>query len=97
MPSRSWKHGQQKVFGISFSLSHYAFGEMDCAAAKYKLAIESSKKHRFVHEEAVACEQAAAFHEEVGNKDLADELMRRALKCYQTWGAEKKVDSLLEL
>ena len=77
--------------------SHYAFGETDCAAAKYELAIESSKKHRFVHEEAVACEQAAAFHEEVGNKDLADELMRRALKCYQTWGAEKKVDSLLEM
>jgi len=75
--------------------SHYAFGEMESAATKYRKAIESSHKHRFVHEEAVACEQAAAFHEECGNEDLADELMRRALKCYQTWGAEKKVESLL--
>eukprot|EP00985_Skeletonema_marinoi_P035178 scaffold45871_cov241-Skeletonema_marinoi.AAC.1 len=41
---------------------HYAFGEMDRAAEKYKLAQESSKKHRFVHEEALACELAAAFH-----------------------------------
>jgi hypothetical protein len=34
---------------------------------------------------------------EMGNKDLADELMKRALKCYQAWGAEKKVDLLLEM
>jgi len=76
---------------------HYAFDEMEDAATKYRLAIESSQKHRFVHEEAVACEQAADFHMEMGNKDLADKLMKRALKCYQAWGAEKKVDLLLEM
>mmetsp|Transcript_19347 Transcript_19347/g.27551 ORF Transcript_19347/g.27551 Transcript_19347/m.27551 type:complete len:362 (+) Transcript_19347:2-1087(+) len=69
---------------------HYTFGEMEDAATKYKQAIESSHKHRFFQEEAVACEQAAAFHMEIGNSDLADNLMKRALKCYRAWGAEKK-------
>ena len=76
---------------------HYAFGEMEDAATKYRLSIESARKHRFIHEEAVASEQAAAFHKEMGNNDLADELMKRALECYRTWGADKKVDLLLEM
>ena len=74
---------------------HYAFGEMDLAAEKYKLAEKSSKKHRFVHEEALTCELAAAFHKEAGNKTFETELIDRAVECYQTWGAEGKVESLL--
>jgi len=76
--------------------SHYAYGDMDCAAEKYKLAEESSKKHRFVHEEALACELAAAFHQKAGNSNLVKELLDKAVKCYQMWGAKGKVDSLLE-
>ena len=74
---------------------HYAFGEMDLAAEKYKLAQKSSKKHRFIHEEALACELAAAFHEKAGNVQFVAELIDRAVNCYQTWGAEGKVESLL--
>eukprot|EP00985_Skeletonema_marinoi_P025868 scaffold19435_cov73-Skeletonema_marinoi.AAC.3 len=74
---------------------HYAFGEMDHAAEKYKLAQESSKKHRFLHEEALACELAANFHEKAGNVKFVAELIDRAVSCYQTWGAEGKVESLL--
>ncbi|KAK1736831.1 putative AAA ATPase [Skeletonema marinoi] len=73
---------------------HYAFGEMDLAAEKYMLAQESSKKHRFIHEEALACELAAAFHEKTGNVLFVVELIDRAVNCYQTWGAEGKVESL---
>ena len=74
---------------------HYAFGEIDRAAEKYKLAEESSKTHRFLHEEALACELAAEFHQKAGNKNFVAELIDRAVKCYQTWGAERKVESLL--
>lgn len=74
---------------------HYAFGEMDLAAEKYKLAETSSKKHRFIHEEALACELAAAFHKEAGDKKNVAELIDRAVECYQTWGAEGKVKSIL--
>ncbi len=74
---------------------HYAFGEMDQAAEKYKLAEKSSKTHRFLHEEALACELAADFHKKAGNKNFVAELIDRAVKCYQTWGAEGKVESLL--
>ena len=73
---------------------HYAFGEMDRAAEKYMLAQESSKKHRFIHEEALACELAAAFHEKTGNVQFVAELIVRAATCYQTWGAEEKAESL---
>lgn len=54
---------------------------MEDAAIKYRLAIESARKHRFIHEEAVASEQAAVFHKEMGNHNLADELVKRALEC----------------
>ncbi len=74
---------------------HYAFGEMDQAAEKYKLAEKSSKTHRFLHEEALACELAADFHTKAGNTNFVAELIDRAVKCYQTWGAEGKVESLL--
>lgn len=74
---------------------HYAFGEMDQAAEKYKLAEKSSKTHRFLHEEALACELAADFHKKAGNNHFVAELIDRAVKCYQTWGAEGKVESLL--
>eukprot|EP00985_Skeletonema_marinoi_P029200 scaffold27140_cov92-Skeletonema_marinoi.AAC.1 len=73
---------------------HYAFGETDLAVEKYKLAQESSKKHRFVHEEALTCELAAAFHEKAGNVQFVAELIVRAATCYQTWGAEEKAESL---
>ena len=76
---------------------HYSFGEIEDAATNYRLAIESSQKHRFVHEEALACEQAAEFHKKIGNKDLADELITRATECYETWGADNKVDALREV
>eukprot|EP00985_Skeletonema_marinoi_P030480 scaffold32239_cov116-Skeletonema_marinoi.AAC.1 len=69
---------------------HYAFGEMDRAAEKYKLAQKSSKKHRFIHEEALACELAASFHVKAGNVKFVAELIDRAVNCYQTWGAEGK-------
>ena len=56
---------------------------------------KSSKRHRFVHEEALTCELAAAFHKKAGNKKFVTELIDRAVECYQTWGAEGKVESLL--
>ena len=47
-----------------------------------------------IHEEALACELAAAFHENLGNADLVEKLTGKAVECYQKWGAEKKVNSL---
>ena len=88
-----WNFGN-KLF-LMQAERHYAFGEMDHAAEKYKLAQESSKKHRFVHEEALAYELAATFHEKAGNVKFVAELIDRAVNCYQTWGAEGKVQSLL--
>ena len=75
--------------------SHYALGEIQIAAEKYSQAIESARKHRFVHEEAVACELASIFHQkEMSDQDMSSTLMKRSIECYKTWGAQKKVDAL---
>ena len=84
---------ENKVFLLQAE-RHYAFGEMDDATEKYKLAEASSRRHRFVHEEALSCELASTFHKKIGNNDLANELIRKAIKCYQTWGADKKVEMM---
>ncbi|KAL7539994.1 hypothetical protein ACHAXR_009783 [Thalassiosira sp. AJA248-18] len=74
---------------------HFSIGEFDKAADEYHLSIASAHEHRFVHEEAIGNELAAYFHLDRGREDLSNELMTRAIECYQSWGAEKKARSLL--
>ncbi|KAL7542497.1 hypothetical protein ACHAXR_011828 [Thalassiosira sp. AJA248-18] len=75
---------------------HFSIGKFDKAADEYDLSIASAHKHRFVHEEAIGNELAAYFHLDRGREDLSIELMKRAVECYQSWGAEKKAHSLLQ-
>ena len=74
--------------------SHYSLGEEKLAAEKYSQAIESARKHRFVHEEAMGCELASLFHQKMNDQDLSSSLMKRSIDCYTTWGAQKKVEAL---
>ncbi|KAL3804648.1 hypothetical protein HJC23_008463 [Cyclotella cryptica] len=60
----------------------------------YNTAISLSNKHRFVHEEAIACELFNAFREMNGSVDSNGSL-DRAYQCYQSWGANAKLTSLL--
>ena len=69
---------------------HYATGEFDKAAEEYQQSMTAAHDHHFVHEEAVGSELAAYFYQDRGRKDLANESMKRAIECYQSWGAEKK-------
>lgn len=75
----------------------YSLGDHDKAAKEYQLSIASAHDHRFVHEEAIANELAAYFHLEQGRKDLANGMMQRSMECYQSWGATKKADALLQV
>mmetsp|Transcript_13088 Transcript_13088/g.20741 ORF Transcript_13088/g.20741 Transcript_13088/m.20741 type:complete len:348 (+) Transcript_13088:3-1046(+) len=73
---------------------HFCVGDFDTAAEQYELAIASSHNHRFMHEEAIANELAAHFQSERGMKDISIGLLQQAMRCYESWGAQKKVAKL---
>ena len=76
--------------------NHFSSGELCKAEVEYKLAILFAHDHRFVHEEAVACELAGNFHLEMNRKDHSLCLLKQAVNCYIKWGAHRKADDLLQ-
>jgi predicted ATPase len=95
----SWSHGCKWNFENKLLLlqaeSHYALGNMNSAAEKYRQAVESSRQHRFVHEEAIACELASHFHQKMNDQELSNTYMKRSIECYKTWGAHTKAEVLI--
>ena len=87
---------QNKLHLLQAEYQFY-IGDFDKAADEYKMAISSAKKHRFVHEEAIACELAGYFYLKLGKKVFSDSLLKQAYECYRSWGAEAKASALLHL
>ncbi|WP_437652593.1 trifunctional serine/threonine-protein kinase/ATP-binding protein/sensor histidine kinase [Sorangium sp. So ce1182] len=69
-------------------------GDMSAARELYDRAIASSREHRFLGEEALAYELAAAFHRQHGYPHLARNYLRDARYTYERWGALAKVRQL---
>lgn len=94
----SWSDGCKWNFENKLLLlqaeSDYALGNMNSAAEKYRQAVESSRQHRFVHEEAIACELASLFHQKMNDQELSNRYMKRSIECYKTWGAHTKAMAL---
>lgn len=65
--------------------------------ALYDTAIELSRKHGFVHEEALACEKAARMLLECRRQVEAEAYLSKAMSLYCQWGAQAKVGQLSEL
>ena len=61
--------------------------DMQKAKACFKDAITSSKKHGFIHEEALAYEREGLFFLETDSLDAAKISLRNAYLCYERWGA----------
>ena len=68
--------------------------DLELAALAYDQAISLAGEHRFLHEEALACELAGLFHAEEVRPTLAADYLERARKHYGEWGALAKVDDL---
>jgi PAS domain S-box-containing protein len=60
----------------------------------YEEAIRSAHANEFIHNEAVACENAARFYSARGLDRIAEVYMREALYGYARWGADGKVRQL---
>jgi hypothetical protein len=72
------------------------FSQMNFADAEelYDAAISSSKKHKFVNEEALANELAGRFHLETDRRSMSIPYFSQALEKYKEWGAVAKVREL---
>ncbi|KAL3792871.1 hypothetical protein HJC23_004796 [Cyclotella cryptica] len=73
---------------------YYSNGDFDNAQVMYDKAILSARQHKFVHEEALACELAGNFYLNRGNALAALKHFTFAHGKYLQWGAFAKVKML---
>ena len=77
-------------------LSHA--GEIEEAEVAYHSAIEAARKARFVHEQGLACELAAAHYSRNGSEDgRRRNLLQQALECYKNWGCKPRVEYITKM
>jgi len=65
----------------------YTEGNFDRAASCYDRALQSAIDHKFVHEEAIACELAGDFYYERNFHQKSLAFFKHSIKCYTEWGA----------
>lgn len=63
-------------------------GDFELASQLYEEAIESSRRHKFIQEEAISHELQGMFLYERGLCNDALASLERSVICYRTWGAE---------
>ena len=66
----------------------------DLAEKLYDDAILSSRKHRFLNEEALANELAGHFYRDTGRKEKSSRDFSQAEDKYREWGAIAKADAI---
>ncbi|MDB5763132.1 MAG: hypothetical protein JWQ21_2127 [Herminiimonas sp.] len=71
-------------------------GQIQDAERLYEDSIQSARTGRFVQDEALAFERAAAFYRTRGFSAFADLYLREARACYARWGADGKVAQIDE-
>jgi predicted ATPase/signal transduction histidine kinase/tRNA A-37 threonylcarbamoyl transferase component Bud32 len=72
-------------------------GRVEEALALYDRAVASARQSGFIHEEALAYELAARFHDGLAAGDTATVLLHEARRLYLAWGARAKVEQLERL
>ena len=66
-------------------------GDERAALQKYNASIKSAQDHRFIHEEGLAHERLASFHDHYGRRSEALICFNAAKRCYEHWGAQAVV------
>lgn len=88
----SWNFKQK--FLLMQAEEHYSNGNIDSARECYEHAIEYAKLHKFINDEALACELAANFYFETGDLIASMEHFKLAHEKYIHWGALAKAEKL---
>lgn len=73
---------------------HYLDGSVELAETAYKAAVESSRKHKFLHEEALSHELYGMFCIKNGRVKIGIEQLNTSRDRYAEWGAARKADQL---
>lgn len=71
-------------------------GRFKEAITFYHKALSGARTNEFLHDEAIASERFSLFLMENGGKEEADVLLKRAFRCYESWGATIKTDDILK-
>jgi len=66
------------------------------AKSMYEKAVSTAKKHRFINDEALACELAGYFFLEKQQKELTLQYFLQAHEKYHEWGAVAKSDTIFK-
>ncbi|KAL7550489.1 hypothetical protein ACHAWF_013710 [Thalassiosira exigua] len=75
---------------------NYSHGDFESASNCYEIAISTSKVHKFLNDEALACELAGYFFLEQGKEDTSFNYFMRAHEKYGEWGACAKSNDLFQ-
>ena len=65
----------------------HTLGDFNSAASFYERSIRSAREHKFIHEEAIACELAGIFFLERGLREKSLHLFLHSIWSYKKWGA----------
>lgn len=64
--------------------------------ALFETAVTTAEANGFLNDEAIACERAALFFEEIGDEGLFTSYVTRSHKLYIQWGATAKAEQLVK-
>ncbi len=84
----------QSAYNLLVAELHAIKGKDKAAIEHYKLALNLSKEHGFIQEEAVASERLGELYLRQNNLDAAKNAFKDALTAYSRWGALTKVTQL---
>jgi hypothetical protein len=74
---------------------HLSKGNVDAAKESFKNAIVTAQTHRFLNDEALACELTARFYlDNIGDLYLSLQHFRSAHDLYRKWGAVAKASQI---
>lgn len=76
---------------------HYTLKNYDNATICYEESIKAAQEHKFIREEAVACELAGRFFLEREMMKKSCILFKKAALCYKKWGAFAVVRRIKEI
>ena len=94
------EQGSEWNFQHKYSLlraeAHYSSGNLAAAKEAYNSAISFARVHKAIDCEALACELAAKFYFNTGDKKTSLQYYKLAHSKYETWGSVKKATKLYE-
>ena len=98
---KQWsEHGSSWNFHHKYLLmeaeENYCNNNCEVARTFYTDAISSARSHKYINDEALACELAANFYLSLGDNSTSLEFYTCAHTKYNEWGAVAKVSSLFE-